>query len=232
MGRLKLPKRHRPGLRIREVEPGVDLPCWFLDGMKALDTNLHFVWHPWRFLYDDVMNEHTGPADDPRFCIGRQPGFGDEECWGFILKGSGDDPLPENKWHVWRLCEGGWAHIMPIDMTTPAYLKFALDRLYLHDQIVQRYGFLAWNDYLEEEQAIARSKKIDNLDQLFTDTTKENSWLLRSAMDAFQKRQVGATAPTRDVITSYANQSNHSRITRPLTDKEGGLVVPDQWSHE
>lgn len=228
-----LPREYRPGLRVRELEPGLHLPCWFVDGIKSIDENLHFVWHPYKILYDDIVNADVGSLEDPRYYIGRYPGFGEQEIWGYPLRNRDGSPARDEAWHIWRLCRPyGWAHILRIDDTHERWLKFCLDRLYLADQISSRYGHRAWNLYQREEQLVARQNKIDDLNGLLMDTTKENKWLLNQAMDSFHRKMVAPTAPTRDVIASYPGQSDHSRITRPLTDKEGGLVVPDQWSHE
>lgn len=226
-----VPKEFRPGLRLRELQPGLDLPCWFVDGIKGIDENLHFIWHPYKVLYDDILNADTGSLEDPRYYIGRYPGLGEQEIWGHPLKNRDDSPALDQAWHLWRLCRPyGWAHVLRIDETHDRWLKFCLSRLYLADQISSKYGHRAWNTYQREEQLVARQNKIDDLNELLMDTTKENKWLLNQAMESFHRKQIAATSPTRDVITSYAQQSNHSRITRPLTDKEGGLVVPDEFA--
>ena len=223
----------RSGLRLRPLRPGLDLPCWFVDGIKGIDDNLHFVWHPFKVLYDDIINADTGSMEDPRFHIGRYPGTGEQEIWGHPLKNRDGSPAPDNAWHIWRLCRPhGWAHVLRLDQTSEPFLKFCLARLYLADQIVSKYGHRAWNMYQREEQALARQHKIDDVNQLLMDTTKENKWLMQQAMQNLERGVINPTNPTKDVITGYAGQTNHSRIERPITDREGGLVLPDEFRGE
>ena|SRR3990167_3825189 len=228
-----LPRILRPGLRTRELQPGLDFPCWFIDGLRGLDPNLHFVWHPYKLMYDDFMNADSGTTEDSRFVIGRDARFGEEEIWGFVLTDGRGAPRPENKWHLWRLCwPYGWAHVTRLDQINTGFLRFALNRMYLQDRIASRYGARAWNIYEREEKETAREHEIENLDQLMMDTTKENKWLLREAMDNFHRKQVNATRPTKDIIVSHDGQTNRSRIVRELTDREGGLVLPDRFNKD
>lgn len=228
-----LPREFRPGLRVRKLEPGLHLPCWFIDGIKGIDENLHFVWHPYKVLYDDIINADVGSLEDPRYYIGRYPGLGEQEIWGHPLKNRDGSPARDDAWHIWRLCRPyGWAHVMRIDETHDRWLKFCLSRLYLSDQISSKYGHRAWNLYQREEQLVARQNKIDDVNQLLMDTTKENKWLMKQAMENFERGIIAPTNPTRDVIRSYTGQTNHSRMERPLTDKEGGLILPHELSRE
>lgn len=225
--RTTLPRDFRPrGLHYRRLIPGLHLPCWFIDGLKSVDENLHLVWHPFKVMYDDIINADMGSLEDPRFTIHEQYG---QEIWGHVLTNRDGSPARDEAWHVWRLARPyGWAHITRLDQTSTAFLHFCLNRLYLADQISGRYGHRAWNLYQREEQEVARQNKIDDVNQLLMDTTKENKWLMRKAMENLERGIINPTNPTKDVITSYSGQTNRNRIERRITDKEGGLVLPEQ----
>lgn len=226
-----IPKDFRPGLRVRALEPGLHLPCWFVDDIKGIDENLHFVWHPYKVLYDDIVNADVGSLEDPRYYIGRYPGLGEQEIWGYPLTNSDGSPAIDAAWHIWRLCRpNGWAHILRIDETHERWLKFCVSRLFLADQVSSKYGHRAWNLYQREEQMVARQNKISDVNQLLMDTTEENKWLLKEAMSNFERGLIKPTNPTKETIASFANQTNHSRLERPLTDREGGLILPDELS--
>ena len=99
---MKLPEKSRPrGLHHKRFTAGVDLPSWFSDNLKSIDRNLYLVWHPFRVIYDDIINQYEGALDDPRFCIHLEHG---QENWGFVMTDGNGAPIPECKWHVWRHC--------------------------------------------------------------------------------------------------------------------------------
>ncbi len=129
---VKLPTILRSGASLRGFCPGVDLPCWFYEGIKAVDSNLYFVWHHWRVLYDDVMNQYTGSLDDPRFNIVWKPEYGNEEIWGYPLTDNEGNPIPENRWHIWRLCDPhGWCHVCDVKDTDAKYLSKLLSLIHI-----------------------------------------------------------------------------------------------------
>ncbi len=119
---MRLPKTLRPdNSNNRECQRGIDLPSWFFDDLKAIDSKLYIVWHPYATLWDDMMNQYEGALEDPRFTIHREYG---EEVWGWVTTNGQGAPLPEQAWHVWRLCEPhGWAHLVRIDSKASEYLS-------------------------------------------------------------------------------------------------------------
>lgn len=226
----QVPKVCRSGYRLRAMQPGLDLPCFFIDGIKALDPKLYFIYHPYRVLWDDVINQYEGDPNNPRYVIGRHPDCGEQEIWGFVLTNGKGEPLLDGRWHIWRLCEPrGWAHVVPIDYRTGPFFEFCLDRLRINAEIVDKYGPKAWNRYLHEEERALQEAGVQSMHELFVDTQKENKWLLRTAMENFQRGIVAPTNPQKESIMGYAGQSNKSRIIRPLDDHEGGLIVPDTF---
>jgi hypothetical protein len=78
---------------------------------------------------------------------------------------------------------------------------------------------------------IKESEKAD-VQELNNAVMEENRWLLTRAMDNMASGRINATNPTKDIITSFSGQGNKSRIVRPLTDTEGGLILPEQWRKE
>ena len=225
----KLPLQLRGEGRYRQLKPGIDCPSWFFEGVKALDPCLHLVWHPFKVLYDDLMNQYSGKIEDPRYTIGTQDQYGNELIFGFVLTDGKKRPAPDNHWHLWRLAnDRGWAHVAALETTTDEdYLKFVLDQLYVRDQVLSKYGARALTRYIREEQELFEEKKKITQGNLFSDINKENKRLFRSAYENFLNGKVSATNPTRDIITSFSGQTNKSRITRTITDKEGGLIVPE-----
>lgn len=219
---MELPKKWRhENLRYRKLNPGVDLPAWFVENIRAIDDNLYFVWHPHRFLYDDIMNQYTGSMEDPRFTIG-------PDTWGFCPTDGDGAPLPENRWHCWRLCDTGWAHIFDVRSKEPSYLKKICDRLYVQAKLTAKYGPQAYIQYMKEEREKQQEKDLADRDQLFEDVQKENSWLMNKAMENFKSGVTAPTNPTRDSIYSYPGQVKRSKGVVPISDEEGGLILPDE----
>jgi hypothetical protein len=225
----KLPNRWRPqGLRTRELKPGIDLPCWFLDGIKAVDTNLYFVWHPYRVLYEGtVMNQYSGTVEDSRYTIGSHGG---EEVWGYILTDGDKRPILEETWHCWRLCDDGWAHVFEVGHPKNlGYLKKLLNRLHLQARITEKYGYMAYAKYTRDEREKQEEILVQEEDQLWHDTNKENKWLMNNVMENFKSGKTAPTRPQKDVIASYKGQVKRSKITRDITDEEGGLILPEKY---
>lgn len=220
-----LPDRFRPtGLHYRKLNPGVDLPAWFVDEIKSVDPHLYFVYHPYRVMYDDIMNQYTGPLDDPRFTIGSHGG---EEIWGYILTDGNKEPVPEHTWHCWRLGDYGWSHIFEVKYLVSEYLKKLINRLGMQKIITERYGLRAYMKFLREER-----EELDERDQAarvsaYDDVQNENRWLVNKAMDNYMSGRVAPTNPVKETIMSYPGQKHFSRLSRPLTDEEGGLIVPE-----
>jgi hypothetical protein len=221
-----LPNIMRPeGLYHRDFQPGSDLPKWFHDELKGLDVKLYFVWHPYKVLYDDVMNCYEGSLEDPRYVIGE---FHGQEVWGYPMKKAEDDtPMSDNKWHIWRLCDPyGWCHVCPVETADPEYLTLLLRRLHLQAKLRDR-GRRAYQEHLDEAQEERMRKNQEYADELFSAVQDENRWLLQRAANNYLAGKVEPTNPQKESIYSYSGQKNRSRIIRPLDDREGGLVLPE-----
>ncbi len=226
MGSL-LPETLRPrGVFHREFIPGLDLPSWFYYDLKAIDGKLHIIYHPYRVMWDDIINQYEGPLDDSRFSIHYEHG---QENWGFVLKQSGSDaPIEEASWHVWRLCEPyGWAHIVKIEAREGKYLELLTSRLNLQARFTDKYGHHAWNRKTEADTSEMQEKAQDDKDDMMDAVMKENEWLTKKARENFQRGQTAPTNPQISKIISYPGQKNKSRTVRALSDTEGGLVIPE-----
>lgn len=223
-----LPKTFRPrsGAYFRKFAPGVDLPAEFLSDLRSIDTRLHLVWHTFKCELDSVMNEYEGRIDDPRFCIHEDYG---EEVWGWVLKNPDNSPMRENVWHIWELHQHGWSHVCPVLGHDARYLQRLSYRLYLQNKIVLKYGPKKYFEMIRQGIDNTKEKEKQDLQDLNKAVMEENQWLVNAAVENLKSGRINATNPTKDIITSGSGLSNRSRITRPLTDTEGGLVLPDSW---
>jgi hypothetical protein len=219
---MKLPNTLRPcNSQIRECQKGIDLPSWFFDDLKAIDNKLYIVWHPFRQMWENLMNQYEGELEDPRFTIHREHG---KEVWGFVMTNGSGEPLPEQAWHVWRLCEPhGWAHIVRIDSKAEGYLKLLTHRLHVQAQFRDKYGDIAWNRHIDKEQTLAQQAKQDAQQEVFEAVQDENKWLMKNAMDNMARGKTAPTNPTVEKIISYGGQKNHTATSRPLDDADVGL---------
>jgi hypothetical protein len=226
-----LPQDYRPeGVRFRDFIPGQDLPYQFYHDIKAIDYKLYFVWHPFNVMYDMIMNQYTGSMDDPRFAIEEQYG---QEVWGWVTTNGKGNPIKDETWHIWRLCDPyGWAHVCNIASASPEYLNLLVKRLYLQARIQAKEGDLAYNRHVREEEEAAQEKKQQEIQDLYAAVQDENSWLVEKAAENFRAGKTSPTRPTKDIISSYKGQTNKSRIVRPITDTEGGLLLPDRWKQD
>lgn len=223
---MRLPDRHRPtGLSNRRLKPGLDLPTAFIDELKGIDPNLHFVWHRFRVIYDDVMNQYTGSLEEPRFSINERFGV---ELWGWPLLDTEEQPIPDNKWHIWRLHQHGWSHIINIESRNPEYLRLVIQKIARADML-SKMSHKERMKFLQDEQDKLEADKIAAGEALWKDVQKENNKLMRQVAENFASGNTRPTNPTKDVITSFEGQTNRSRIVRPLDDREGGLILPDDW---
>ena len=223
-----LPDVLRPrGFWQRKLVPGLHFPTGFIEDLKAIDEHLWLVWHPYRVMYDDVMNQYTGSLEDPRFDIhGLDNGM---EVWGFTPTHQGA-PIPEQKWHIWRLCwPYGWCHIAPIQANDANYLGHMAHRLHLQATTRNRYGDRAWNKKLEADEQEKFEADAKRTNDLFDAVATENKWLTKRVQENFERGIVAPTRPTKDIITSFSGQTNRTKIVRPIDDKEGGLIIPETW---
>lgn len=222
------PKRNRGTDRLKPLRAGLDVPCKFLDELKAIDENLYLVWHPYKVIYESLMNQYTGPkGDDERFNIHEEYG---EEVWGFPTRATRNDgPQAECKWHVWYLHQEGYYHVSVLLDTDQRYLDVLARRLFLQSVISDRYGKLAWNKMQREEQERYTKAKQAASEDLYNEVQKENAWLVNKAADNFRSGITAPTNPTKEIITSFSGQGNKTKIIRPVSDTEGGLILPDNW---
>jgi len=193
----------------------------FMDDLKSIDEKLYLVYHPFALMWDNLMNQYEGELEDPRFTIHREHG---EEVWGFVTTEGDGSPIPEQAWHVWRLCEPhGWAHVVRIDSKAESYLKLLTNRLNIQARFRDRYGDIAWNRNTRDEQETAHIKAQDDRQELFEAVQEENAWLTRTARDNMARGKTAPTNPMMEKIVSYAGQKNKSRTSRPLDDSDVGL---------
>ena len=66
-------------------------------------------------------------------------------------------------------------------------------------------------------------------DDLMNEIGKANSGMFGRAAENMARGLTAPTAPTKEIITSFSGQTNHSKIVRPITDREGGLILPEDW---
>ena len=220
---MRLPQIHRPiGLSRRNLIEGLDLPKKFIDEVRSIDDGFYFVWHPYRVLYDDVMNCYTGSLEDPRFSINERFGH---EVWGWPLLDTNGDPIDENRWHLWRLHSHGWSHVIDVASRDPEHLSKIVSRLARAANLADMNRRERMN-YLQDEQEEQLQKDQTQASDLWKETQKANSKLMRNVADNFSYGRTAPTNPTKDIITSYKGEVNRSKITRTITDKEGRLISP------
>ncbi len=222
-----LPTILRPrGVPHKELTPGLDLPSFFCDELKAIDPKLFIVYHPYRVMWEGVINEYVGELEDPRFTIHRE--FG-QENWGFVLTDGDGFPIEEAAWHIWRLEDPhGWAHVVKIESHEGEYLSFLLNRLNLQAIWTNRYGASSWGRKLDSDAEEIRESKKKMEAAMHDAYQEENSWLMKRAMENFERGVVAPTNPTTSQIISYPGQTNRTATERLITDEEGGLVVPER----
>lgn len=177
------------------------------------------------------MNQYEGAIDDGRFSIHEEHG---QELWGWPLR-EANSPAPavEESWHLWRLCDPfGWCHVVKIEAKEPEYLRLLTKRLDMQARVSDEFGQQEYARMNEKERDAHAASKQADADQLYKDVMEENSWLTRKAKEAFDRGETQPTNPTKDTIITYPGQGTKGRIVTPLSDKEGGLVLPDEWRTE
>lgn len=205
------------------VQVGLDFPSNIIDDMKAIDDQLYLIWHPYRVMWDDIMNEYVGQLDDPRNFINFDYG---ETNFGFVLTDGQGRPKECNTWHIWRFNpDHGWAHVIKLESTDPEYLNLVLKRLYTYRCFTQKYGFKEYNDLLTELKEEEQQKMLDQHEQYHTDWMKENNWLVRKAAENMMRGKFLPTNPSKEIITSFKGQTNRSKLIVPIGEKEGGIIT-------
>jgi hypothetical protein len=168
------------------------------------------------------MNSYSGSLTDPRNYIHQEFGW---ENFGFVLTDNVGAPILDKSWHIWRLQEPfGWTHVIKVDSKDPDYLTLLTNRLHLQ-AIYKNKSAKAWRNKQIQDEQDKQEKDFKAREDHFNGVRDENSWLTKKAMDNFSSGITAPTNPTRDIITSYTGQGNRSRIVRPITDKEGGLLT-------
>lgn len=231
MATVKLPSDLRPrDVWYRKCELGIDLSASFICDLQGMDPNLYPVFHPYKMLWDSIINDYSGMIEDPRYQI--NVGYGHLN-FGFVLTKGDGSPVADGHWHIWRLCRPyGWAHVINIDSTEQGYLNLLVRRLHLQTKLNDKYGFKGYNKYLAEMEAKDRSAKMDAQKALMDEIMDTNKAMVNRAFDNFKRGHTGATNPTKDVIMSGSWAGKRGKITRKITDKEGGLILPPGYGDE
>ena len=224
----KLPYTLRPRTdSYRTLQLGLDVPSYFFEGLKQIDDNLCLVWHEHSVLWEDIINEYSGSLLEPRYQITQNGAHLD---FGFVFKQPDNSPIYDKNWHVWRLNPiAGWCHIVKLESREQEYLNLVLGRLHTQAKWTDKYGFKSYHRLLEETQQEERDQLKRDREALMMDTQAENSWLMRKARDNASRGVYQSTNPQKEQIMSYAGQTHRSRVSRPITDEEGGLILPDSY---
>ena len=227
---LKLPKKGRPrDVYYRQCDLGVDLPAEFIYDLRGIDDQFFPVFHPYRILWDDMVNEYTGSARDPRFPTVENSHRYGELVLGHVLTNGKGEPTPDGHWHIWRWCEParGWAHIINIDSREPLYLRLLVRRIWLQAQYNDKYGHRGYQRLIEQADLDRREKLQNDKRDLMDEIHKVNSAMMSRAMDNFERGMTQPTNPQKETIMSGGGLRSRSKIVRPLEDREGGLILPD-----
>ena len=227
---IQLPKKGRPlGVPYRECDLGLDLPAEFIGDLRSLDNQLYPIFHPYRILWDDMVNCYTGALEDPRYPMQENCFRYNQLVMGHVLTNGKGVPTPDETWHIWRWCEPAraWAHIVNLDSHDEVYLNILVKRLWLQDKFNSRYGNRGYMKMMEEADLAQRAKIQDDKQNLMKDISKANTAMLSRVRDNYLSGKVDPTSPMRESVISYPGQVNRSKTVRPLSDREGGLILPD-----
>lgn len=221
--KLSLPKIHRPDKPYRKCELGIDLPATFIDDLRAIDTHLYPVWHQYKTLWDSPVTNEYSEGREIHYAYGHLN-------FGFVPRNKDGAPVEEGAWHIWELCpDRGWGHVCKLESNDTGYLRIFLRRLNAQLKWHEKYGKIGMNSYqkhLDELDEQQREKMMKERQEMMNAIQEENEWFLNAAKQNYLRGKVKPTNPTKSQIISYPGQSNKSRIERPITDEEGGLIVP------
>ena len=210
---------------------GIDLPSKFVYDLKSIDKDLYVLYHPWKTLWEDIINFDIGSGEDQRLNI---HWYGSQLVFGHVYTDIKKDPIPDNTWHVWRYCSNapGWAHVIQIQSKTEDYLTSILMNLHTQAVFKDRYNDIAWNQVYQDNLFKAQKQKRTDHYNLFADVQQENKSAFKPAMENFSRNITAPTNQKVEKITSYKGQSRKTKIIRDATDAEGGLVFPDAWKKD
>jgi hypothetical protein len=201
------------------------LPREFIEELQSIDAGLYPVFHRYKVLWDNIINEYAGELEDPRYVVNYDYS---EMNFGFVLTDGEGRPLEDGTWHIWRWCyPHGVGHIVSLESREPEYLKLIVKRLYIQAQWTNKYGFRSYNRLLDTVAEEHRTQLQKDRQSLFEATQEENVWLMNRAIQEAASGRIQPTNPTKDSIISYPGQKSRSRIITPLDDKEGGLYIPE-----
>jgi accessory colonization factor AcfC len=94
------------------------------------------------------------------------------------------------------------------------------------------YGLFGYTKLLAEQEEKVRDKAQLEKADLLNEINKANQAMISRAAENFARGIVKPTAPKKEIIMSGAGLSNKSKIIRDLTDREGGLILPDGYGEE
>lgn len=230
---LNLLERGRPtGVYYRKCELGLDLPAEFIYDLRSIDRDLFPIFHPYKILWDDLVNDYTGDPSVPRYPIAENSSNFCELIMGHVLTNGQGVPLEDGTWHIWRWCNsvGAWAHIFCVEIKDPVYLNLLVRRLYLQAIFNEKYGHRTYQHMLQNADQDVRDRMVRERDELFGEINKANKGLTSRVMDNFARGKTAVTNPQKETIMSGPGLKNRSRIIRPLEtdDKESGIITPDK----
>lgn len=232
---LRLPERGRPlNVRYRECELGLDLPAQFMYDLRGIDDNFYPIFHPYRILWDDMVNEYVGELADPRYSITENSYRLGELVMGHVLSNGKGEPTPDGHWHIWRWCEPAraWAHIINIDCKDPLYLNLLVKRIYLQAIYNDRYGHRGYQKLLEQAEIDKREAMQSERQTMMDEISKTNSAMMARVRDNFERGITAPTRPTKETIMSGGGLTSAKKLVRPLDDREGGLILPDGFGDD
>lgn len=227
---VKLPEVGRPrDVRYRKCELGIDLPSQFVHDLQSLDSNLYPIFHPYRILWDDFVNEYLGPLEDPRYPIAENSHRAGELVMGHVLSNGQGVPTPDGNWHIWRFSEPAraWSHVIAVESKDQVYQRLLVRRLWLQSMFNDRFGHRGYQRMMEQADLDERAKmQADKID-LMNDISKANQSMMSRVRDNFEHGRTEPTRPMKETIMSGAGLTNKSRMVRPLSDEEGGIDLPE-----
>jgi len=227
-GVLELPKEFLPkGKQPKPCAYGIDLPRQFCDELRQIDPGLYPVFHKYQVMWDSIINLDEGELEEPRYTVNFEHG---EVNMGFVLTDGKGHPLEDGSWHIWRWCyPHGLGHIVKLESRDPEYLEMVLTRLKLQADWTNKYGFRSYSKLLdacsEEEREILMKEKQYMMDCVH----EENSWLMKKAMENYDRGIINPTNPQKETIFSAPGVANRTKTVRDLDDREGGLIIPESW---